>query len=199
MAEIIFPTKWATNIETFTFDDPGNLAEINRFVLAQEIIYKKTTELASLKGPTGFHSTDDIVAGDESWQILLKETILQQCRKYLRNVTEEDLTVREEKLSCWAMVMREGDYSTVHSHPGADVSGVFYSKVPDLDGYQGTINFLDPRPSARSHRYFSKTNTITVKPQQGVGLIFPPWLDHYVMPHRVKGTRISLAFNYALD
>lgn len=197
MADIIFPTRWETPLQTFEFKD--YLSDISRFVLSQEILYKKTTELASLKGPTGFHSTDNIVDGNETWQVKLKETLLKECRKYIRNITKEDLTVNKEKLSCWAMAMREGDYSTTHCHPGADVSGVFYVKLPEATGYQGTINFLDPRPAARAHRYYCKTNTVTVRPQEGVGIVFPPWLDHYVMPHRVKGTRISLAFNYSVD
>ena len=191
--------KWSTEISEFKFGDESVLKEICRFILAQELSYKKTTEIASLKGPSGFHSSDDILAGNIDWQIELSKKIKKECYEYLRRETESTPDIKHEKLSCWAMIMREGDYSTVHCHPGADVSGVFYLKVPELSSYQGCISFIDPRPGAKTHRYYCGRNTSSIIPQQGQGFVFPPWLDHYVHPHRTKDTRISLAFNYSLN
>lgn len=191
--------KWTTIIQQFDLQDKNLLLDACRYILAQELTKKKTTELASLKGGSGYHSEGDILADGLDWQNTLSFLFKQQSRQYLELVNEQPIEVKNEHLFTWAMVMRDGDYSSPHCHPGADVSGVFYLKVPSLEGYQGSISFLDPRNSAKSHQLYCGKNTTSITPQEGQGLVFPPWLDHYVNSHRTNNTRISLAFNYYIN
>ena len=92
----------------------------------------------------------------------------------------------------WANVLREGGYNKIHNHPGALLSGCYYVSVgnPDSDPeFNGWIEFQDPRPG---NVHGGKER---VKPEVGMLLLFPGWLNHYVNPFRGEGERISIAFN----
>lgn len=189
--------KWSTRIDAFEVGQDIN-DDIARYMLAEEMTSKKTTEFASLKGRSGYHSEYNFFDIDQPWCNVLKQHIILNCRKYLEDLGHEVFSNSVEKLFGWTMIIRQGDHSTLHCHPDADVSGVYYVRVPYLDDREGNICFVDPRPSARSHRYYN-TPAMCVKPEQGKAYIFPSWLDHYVTPFYDKGTRISVAFNYTLN
>lgn len=92
----------------------------------------------------------------------------------------------------WANVLRDGDYNKIHNHPGALWSGCYYvalgQSAPEPD-HNGWIEFQDPRPG---NIHGGKER---VQPEEGLLLMFPSWLNHYVNPFRGKGERISIAFN----
>ena len=96
---------------------------------------------------------------------------------------------------CWAMVMRDGDYSSFHNHPSAMYSGVLYLKVPELDDGEGQLVFVDPRPQTRVGKYYDQHVYHRITPKKGDGYVFPNWLDHFVEPHFSGRERISLSFN----
>jgi uncharacterized protein (TIGR02466 family) len=93
---------------------------------------------------------------------------------------------------CWANVLRDGGYNKIHNHAGAVWSGSYYVGVGEPDAepqYNGWIEFQDPRP-ANIHGGKER-----IKPEPGLLLMFPSWLNHYVNPFHGKGERISIAFN----
>ena len=93
---------------------------------------------------------------------------------------------------CWANVLRDGGYNTIHNHPGAVWSGSYYVSVgvarPE-PRFNGWIEFQDPRP-ANIHGQKER-----LRPEPGMLVMFPSWLNHYVNPFRGDGERISIAFN----
>ena len=63
----------------------------------------------------------------------------------------------------------------------------------------GAIEFLDPRPSANLPIPGYRTGSaMAVNPTAGEFILFPSWIQHYVMPFRGRGDRISIAFNAGL-
>ncbi|MDC0033511.1 TIGR02466 family protein [Alphaproteobacteria bacterium] len=92
----------------------------------------------------------------------------------------------------WANVLRKGGYNKIHNHPGALWSGCYYVSTgrpaPEPE-FNGWIEFQDPRPG---NIHGGKER---VKPVEGMLLLFPGWLNHYVNPFNGKGERISIAFN----
>jgi len=104
----------------------------------------------------------------------------------------------EFHLSSWAAVNRKGHYNTTHVHPMATWSGVYYvdpgDEEPDAAG--GALEFEHPimasvmtffpgvLPSAR-----------LVRPEAGMMILFPSYLQHSVRMYHGERPRICVPFN----
>jgi uncharacterized protein (TIGR02466 family) len=99
----------------------------------------------------------------------------------------------------WANINRTHDYNLSHVHPDSHWSGVYYVDAGDA-GSGGAIQFTDPRPMARAMPVpgFNFDRALTVAPISGLMLLFPSWLEHWVMPYDGTRERISIAFNCTL-
>jgi uncharacterized protein (TIGR02466 family) len=147
----------------------------------------------------GWHSEADMMDWPEAEVRALCQAFLQAGR----DATEAQLPPGlngDIKVSfyggCWANVLGEGGYNKIHNHPGAVWSGCYYVSVgtpaaaPETNGW---IEFQDPRPGnlhGRNER---------VKPEAGLMLLFPAWLNHFVNPFHGAGERISIAFNLDVE
>jgi len=103
----------------------------------------------------------------------------------------------------WANVNRSGDYNTLHMHPGNQWSIVYYvaTGTPNPDtAMNGRLELRDPRPAAQFARIpgFTCGQPLLIKPQPGMMVVFPAWIEHGVHPFYGEGTRISVAINVAL-
>src|SRR5579871_137042 len=104
----------------------------------------------------------------------------------------------------WANVNRSGDYNMLHSHPGCDWSVVYYvatGNPSDDNPMSGRIELRDPRPAAVFAKMpgFNSGQPMLIKPQAGMMLAFPAWIEHQVHPFAGEGNRISIAVNVTLD
>ena len=194
----LFPTP------LFKFDVPGSQKlnkEIIDYVLETEKNTKTRSEAFSLKGKNGWHSKDDLAELEFEWSQHLRYIIVDTLKACVGELGWGDQIkpygLNDFHIKCWAMVMRTGDYSTPHTHPGCDFSGVYYLQVPDMPETEGNICFMDPRGGARGSRTFG-SNQHVFHPVESEGYIFPNWLDHYVQCHFTEGTRISLSWNILL-
>lgn len=95
------------------------------------------------------------------------------------------------------------DLGEMHNHGGYCFSCVFYLDVP-LDS--GNLVFVTPVVGHRYNwksRHIGEINQFTnfrieLPPSENTLLIFPSWLDHYVMPNKTRHQRVSLAFDSIL-
>ena len=100
----------------------------------------------------------------------------------------------------WINVNRTGDYNNPHYHPGNTWSGVYYIRtgpeVPERP-MNGRIEFIDPRTRCEvgPNLALGHGGIMRVAPEDGMLLIFPSYLEHYVHPYFGPGERITLAFN----
>ncbi len=105
-------------------------------------------------------------------------------------------------LSAWANVNHRGHYNTMHTHPGATWSGVYFVDSGHSDGRAaGTpLCLTDPGPT-RTAAFFPDllTSTVEFPPVPGLMVLFPSYLPHNVPPHRGDRPRISIAFNVRKD
>ncbi len=104
----------------------------------------------------------------------------------------------------WANVNQSGHYNTLHMHPGNQWSVVYYvaTGTPNPDtALNGRLELRDPRPAAEFARMpgFTCGQPILLRPQPGLMIVFPAWIEHGVHPFYGEGTRISVAINVALD
>ena len=139
------------------------------------------------------------------WQsdvFLFKEEIFKPlCEKISKNcflIFQKNTTLMHQM---WACINRPGNQNLIHSHGNIyEISGVFYLKVPENSG---DIVFRDPRPgaiNAPGHgKLISTGGCENFKPEQGLLLLFPSFLDHFVLPNESDEDRISISFDLTLE
>ena len=104
----------------------------------------------------------------------------------------------------WANINRPGDYNMIHLHPGNNWSVVYYVATGTLNPdtpMNGRIELRDPRPAATFARTpgFNSGQPMLIRPQAGMMLVFPAWIEHWVHPFQGEGHRISIAINVAIE
>ncbi|NIR32573.1 MAG: hypothetical protein GWN84_25375 [Gammaproteobacteria bacterium] len=115
----------------------------------------------------------------------------------------------EGTIQGWANINRLGDYHDLHNHPGAYLSGTYYARVPKAkkmkhsraDLRPGCITFYDPRYCANmiaieGDPYMSGEHTI--RPEPGLLLMWPAFVNHFVHPNLSQEPRVSISFNVVL-
>ena len=113
-------------------------------------------------------------------------------------VAPEEITIQAE---AWGNIMDDGDFSMYHNHVRDDWSGVYY--VDAERGHKtidrnGALELVDPRtlqPLTGPGRFRRPFRHVTVQPKDGLMVLFPSWMNHYVYPYRGSTERISIAFN----
>ena len=100
----------------------------------------------------------------------------------------------------WACINKRNDQNLIHSHTNNyNLSGVYYLNVPKDSG---EIVFRDPRPGANqapSRLFKDDGDSEYLMPFEGLIILFPSYLEHFVLPNRSDGDRISMSFNLTLE
>jgi uncharacterized protein (TIGR02466 family) len=103
-------------------------------------------------------------------------------------------------LQSWVNIHDVGGFNLQHMHEGALLSGCVYLAVPPGSG---NLVFRDPRPGVlNSFLKGSGANAfkdVQLRPEAGLVVLFPNWLEHYVEPHEGEAPRICVAFNALAD
>ncbi len=94
--------------------------------------------------------------------------------------------------SWWININRSGDFNQTHTHPGADISVVYYL----TDNYS-SLCFDHPNKHSRSMFLMAMglPTGVKVNALAGEMVVFPADLPHYVEPNRSDSDRISIAMN----
>tara|TARA_B100000482_G_scaffold78052_1_gene55403 strand:- start:208 stop:783 length:576 start_codon:yes stop_codon:yes gene_type:complete len=185
--QIIFPTP------LFEIEIP----EIDNKKLSEDIYeLRKSDKGMSKSNIGGWHSSTQHNKIDKIFKPVIDNII-----KILPDLPFNPKISNVYGLELWANINDRYSYNNAHTHPGSDLSGVYYVKVPKKDC--GNINFIDPRP-ALSHgnsfiveRYTGGESTPRF-PIEGNMYIFPSSLPHEVGMNRTDEDRISISFNLNL-
>ena len=99
----------------------------------------------------------------------------------------------------WVNYAERGMYQEVHSHPYADLSGVFYVEtLPD----SGDLYFIAPSTaychSELIYRSDILRDNIKIQPKKNRLVLFPSWLQHGTLANKNENIRISISFNIKL-
>ena len=117
-------------------------------------------------------------------------------------ISPEEVSIRAE---AWGNIMDGGDFSMIHNHVRDDWSGVYYVDAENGDPSverNGALELVDPRtvqPLTGTGRFRRPFRHVTVQPKNGLMILFPSWMNHYVYPYRGESERISIAFNLKLE
>ena len=135
-----------------------------------------------------------------------------------------DCEIKTEDI--WSVHSFEGEYNPIHSHnveTGYGLATVTYTKLPesmkihkpedearynefglfkdDLAGItDGYISLqAGPQKNLQQLRNFETVQQIAVRPEVGLMIMFPIWMNHCVYPFKGKGERRSVASNLVID
>jgi len=99
-------------------------------------------------------------------------------------------------LQSWINIHERGGFNFLHIHEGSLLCGCFYLQVPEGSG---PLVFRDPRPgvihAGIKGNGANAYKDIQLAPSDGLLVLFPSWLEHYVEPHDGDRSRIAIPFN----
>jgi uncharacterized protein (TIGR02466 family) len=181
---------FATRIWQTRFGCPSaQLAQWLDFVLA---LRAQSPVAAGRSNRRGWNSQDLAILDREIFAAL-NQAIRAHC---LQTFQEMGLAEPEFALQSWVNVHDRGGYNLQHMHEGALLSGCVYLAVPPGSG---NLVFRDPRPgvlnSALRGSGANAFKDVQLRPEAGLIVLFPNWLEHYVEPHEGDSPRICIAFN----
>jgi uncharacterized protein (TIGR02466 family) len=177
--------------------------EVDRTLLEETILAHRDGGGGSLirSNRGGWHSETDMREWGGIAFTRLAERVEQIATELTLDRLDPDSAVFPWKVSAWANVNEKGSYNEQHCHPGAFWSAVFYVRVePSAAG--GEIVFRDPRSPLNEMyapklglRYNGGEGTVHIKPQAGMLILTPAWLQHWVRRWDGSEPRISIALN----
>ena len=184
--EILWPTPyWYTIIDEFTKHETRVTfnEDMESWVSGQ--MEEKETVIKSNRG--GWQS--DLQKPDVVFEPLVKE-IDNVCKTI--NLGIKEIMVPQ----LWVNVNKRGDWNTIHQHGAYHLAGTYYVKVPKNCGQ---LVFRDPRPGAMSNLFmlnrFDKGEFKKINLIDGLLMIWPSYLDHFVEPSQTDEERISISFD----
>ena len=103
---------------------------------------------------------------------------------------------------CWANIKPQGAGHPTHIHPNNFLSGVYYVRAAEAGG---KIVFQDPRPqpfliaprTSEQNQFNSRNADLPVR--NGLLLLFPAWLQHWVTGNAGQSERVSISFNIMFE
>ena len=151
----------------------------------------------------GWQSDVDLFERREPAIAVLRTRAYHAVFRYLQAMAPAGSTGKFEVSigSAWANVNNRSHANTPHLHPGAQLAGVYY--VDDGGSRAGGVRLVDPRPQASMVPVPARWTRgmgehVRVASLPGLFVLFPAWLQHYVVAHEGDRPRASVSFNVRL-
>lgn len=183
--------------------------DINRELAERLVAESRTTPGFLRSNVGGWHSTPDLSQRKDDCYRALMDQIVRHTRITFNEVAAAaglDPGNMQFRFAVhgWAMVMRDGDYTILHDHAESHWSTAYYVDAGDSDAdahpASGLLAFVDPRRSGSSIAGVDLfPSTFTIRPQTGMLVVFPGWLQHYVHPYRGTRPRITVSCNLLME
>ncbi len=182
----LFPTViWQTHLTALADQFPLWISSV-------EALRAASPDPAGRTNRGGWNSSDNAVLQQGAFAGL-NEAVRAHCKIALSDMGAADLPF---ELQSWINIHDRGGFNFLHMHDGTLLSGCFYLQVPQGSG---NLVFRDPRPGVLHG--FSKGSganackDVQLRPEAGLLVLFPHWLEHYVEPHGGDAPRMVVAFN----
>ena len=152
------------------------------------------------QGYTSYASLNDLPVRDPAFADL-RRVLDRHVKRFGRDCGFDPGQRRLKLDSIWVNILKPGGHHSGHIHPHSAVSGTLYLAVPPG---AGALRLEDPRlglmmaaPRRDPEALPGLQSFVTLAPQPGTLYLWESWLRHDVLPHRGKGERISISFNYS--
>jgi uncharacterized protein (TIGR02466 family) len=184
----------------------SNTEEINRGLLKTILEREANSPSVDYANMGGWHSSGDLLEWGTPEIGHLRQWISESLSRMVQATGQLPEVVGRQappkggfRISAWANVSRKGNYHRMHNHPGHAWSGCYYVTASNSNTIGGVLELYDPR----FHTEMIDTpgspygQRVHVRPAQGLMVLFPSWLYHFVHPSDSDDLRVSIAFNAA--
>ena len=108
--------------------------------------------------------------------------------------------LHQELTQGWANINNSEGVDFPHSHPGAFFNAIYYVRAPQDSAelmLMSPVPALDHLMHKRTVQHWNTFNSTwqMIKPEEGMLVIMPSWIKHYVKKHSSNEDRISMAFD----
>ncbi len=191
---LFFPTPiWASKID--------NYEKTNQEMLEYIIDLQNSNPEGVLKSNfKGWHSKDFNMKDEQPINFI--NSIKNNINKALNDMGW-DLTNQSVKIkSVWAIINEKDAWNQKHHHSNSHLSAAYYVSAHDNCG---DIVFYDPRSAPVHNHPISKSpnklnaTVNSIKPEPGMLVLFPSYLEHSVNPNLSDERRIVISFNLSLE
>ena len=148
------------------------------------------------------HSLSDVTFKSniilESKLVKTQKQIIHNTKNYINYLNGPNSADKLKILikESWLTKTSPGENTVPHNHGDYDISGVYYIQT---NGNDGSLSFINPLSSLECTKFLPKGHGVVYKPEVGLMILFPSWLNHFVEPNDSNTERISLAFNIKLN
>jgi uncharacterized protein (TIGR02466 family) len=197
------PTDPFTPIPLFAFPLFSTvLAEApqHRDALCKEILELRAKHPGVRRSNRGaWHSGEEFLALRHPSVAWVLQNAVKFGRMALGRYNQEWATSELKLGHYWANVLGPGGWNAPHHHVPTHWSGVYYISVGQVgtggEELSGHIEFLNPN-------YWQgqggRGGNFVYGPRDGLMLLFPASLVHFVHPHGGEENRISIAYNFSV-
>jgi uncharacterized protein (TIGR02466 family) len=161
--------------------------------LIEDLELSKIRENGNIKSNRGGFQTNGII--NEDLNKKLKNLVIKHLPNYL-NTGKYSINV----LHSWINENNKGDFNVMHTHPGTDISIVYYVKLPKKE--KNYIRFYRPGLDLFLYNEFndklkhsSNTTYFDLEVKENNLIIFPAFLFHEVPVNNSDEKRITVALN----
>lgn len=156
----------------------------------------------SLRGGQHIQIIPSRIEIDTSW---LVSWLTQISQDYMNLVSEQtgtnDLFLCKPVITnVWTTKQGPGDYHTLHTHLGSNISGNIYIRAPELNDNSNASDgkFILKLPQTKDISRFVMQDVWQTDPSPGTFVLFPSCLSHSVNPWQGTGHRIVVSFEASL-
>lgn len=191
----------------FTFEAVGD-PDLDRELTKRLVFESESGPGIARSNSGGWHSVPDLSQRPEAcYQDLMRGVVARVESTFLELASGQRVSpdVRYRfAVQAWAMVMRHGDHALVHDHVEAHFSVAYYPDAGDADlemfPDSGKLTFVDPRRGGTMIPGVELfPSQFAIQPRNGMLVVFPGWLQHFVQPYRGGKPRVSISCNVRLE
>jgi len=164
----------------------------------EQIFVKKLDNLTKEKDQySDFHESVKIIDLKKEFPALTRD--IEMAKKFY--MESSGLDANEDDIDYWFQDYRdEGQHHKIHNHGIYGISGVYWIRANRSAG-DFIIHNNNPIIEYTKWTHYTPYNkpNFTIKPQKGLMILFPSFMNHEVLPSGPDAVRSTLAFNFPLN
>ena len=121
-------------------------------------------------------------------------------KKTINTIQMETIDYRINFNESWYHITKTNGMHEPHIHPGCSWCGIYYIQSGNNDsGYTVFENPIKSTYIDHGNLFLNNMNIVRIKPEDGMFVVFPSYLNHYQALYEGVEDRIVVAFNYTIN
>ena len=121
-------------------------------------------------------------------------------KKTINTIQMETIDYRINFNESWYHITKTNGMHEPHIHPGCSWCGIYYIQSGNNDsGYTVFENPIKSTYIDHGNLFLNNMNIVRIKPEDGMLVVFPSYLNHYQALYKGVEDRIVVAFNSTIN